>query len=189
MQRAFIVHGWRGHPLDGWFPWLRAELEREGFSVQVPLMRSPYLPTRETWVPALRAHIGTPTDETYLVGYSLGCITVLRYLESLGVQHRVGGVVLIAGFTDDLGYAELLESYFPYPLAWEHVRARSLNGFIAISSDNDQYVPLTHADVFRQQLHATLIVLHGMRHFEESTGIREFPEARDAVLRLAGFSR
>jgi len=30
-KRVFIVHGWGGHPEEGWFPWLKKELERRGF--------------------------------------------------------------------------------------------------------------------------------------------------------------
>ena len=27
MQRVFIIHGWDGYPEEGWFPWLKKELE------------------------------------------------------------------------------------------------------------------------------------------------------------------
>ena len=28
-KRVFIVHGWGGHPDEGWFPWLSSELGSE----------------------------------------------------------------------------------------------------------------------------------------------------------------
>ncbi|PIP29922.1 hypothetical protein COU12_02115 [Candidatus Jorgensenbacteria bacterium CG10_big_fil_rev_8_21_14_0_10_54_38] len=36
MKRVFIVHGWDGYPEEGWFPWLKRELEARGFEVHVP---------------------------------------------------------------------------------------------------------------------------------------------------------
>ena len=29
MKRAFIIHGWDGYPAEGWFPWLKRELEKK----------------------------------------------------------------------------------------------------------------------------------------------------------------
>ena len=29
MKRVFIIHGWDGYPEEGWFPWLKEELEKE----------------------------------------------------------------------------------------------------------------------------------------------------------------
>jgi esterase/lipase len=37
MKKVFIIHGWDGYPEEGWFPWLKKELEKKGFSVFVPL--------------------------------------------------------------------------------------------------------------------------------------------------------
>ncbi len=45
MKRVFIVHGWDGYPTEGWFPWLKAELEKRGFTVAVPAMPHPERPT------------------------------------------------------------------------------------------------------------------------------------------------
>ena len=30
MSKVVIVHGWGGTPEEGWFPWLRRELEERG---------------------------------------------------------------------------------------------------------------------------------------------------------------
>lgn len=36
MKRIFIAHGWDGCPEEGWFPWLKKELEIREFEVFVP---------------------------------------------------------------------------------------------------------------------------------------------------------
>ena len=96
-KRAFIIHGWDGYPQEGWFPWLKAELEQRGFTVEVPSMPHPSKPTIEDWVNHLARLVGEPDEQTYLIGHSMGCQTILRYLASLNNQ-KIGGAVLVAGF-------------------------------------------------------------------------------------------
>lgn len=183
MPRVILVHGWDGNPNEGWFPWFKREMESRGFVVTVPTMRV-QPPEMRVWVPQLAETVGTPDADTYLIGHSAGCVTILRYLEGLPEGTQIGGAVLVAGFTDNLGYEEL-KNYFGTPINWPRIRSRA-RGFIAIHSDNDQYVPLRHGDVFQEQLGAEVIVLHDRKHFEGGSGITELPEARDAVLRLTG---
>jgi predicted alpha/beta hydrolase family esterase len=94
-NRAFIVHGWDGYPDEGWFPWLKKELEARDFEVKVPAMPNPIHPKINTWVSKLRSLAQGIDDETYFVGHSIGCQTILRYLQT--VQGRkAAGVVLVA---------------------------------------------------------------------------------------------
>ncbi|MDP3875283.1 MAG: alpha/beta hydrolase, partial [bacterium] len=67
MKRVFIVHGWDGHPEEGWFPWLKEELEKKGFEVSVPVMPNPAEPKIETWIPFLSQLVGTPDVNTFFV--------------------------------------------------------------------------------------------------------------------------
>lgn len=184
MLRVILIHGWEGHPEEGWFPWFKREMEAKGFVVTIPAMQPAEAPSRDAWVPQLAGVVDAPDADMYLVGHSAGCITILRYLEGLSDDQKVGGAVLVAGFTDDLGFKELT-NYFATPIDWPRIRARA-QGFVAIHSDNDKYVPLSHGDVFKEQLGAELIVLHDRKHFDGGSGITKLPEARDAVLQLAG---
>lgn len=104
MKRAFLIHGWEGDPEEEWRPWLKKELEKKGFEVYVPAMPDTATPTMEKWVPFLAEIVGKPDENCYFVGHSLGCITILRYLETLNEGEKVGGVVLVAGFGHDLEY-------------------------------------------------------------------------------------
>lgn len=186
MRRVILVHGWDGYPEEGWFPRFKKDLEEQGFVVTIPAMDPADAPTMTKWVPQLAKVVGTPDEDTYLVGHSAGCITILRYLEGLAAHVKVGGVVLVAGFTDNLGFEEL-KNYFTTPIDWPKIRSKA-DGFVAIHSDNDKYVPLSHADVFTRELGAEVVVLKGRHHFAGSDGTTELPEARDTVLQLAGLS-
>lgn len=65
------------------------------------------MPKLVKWLSKLQEVIGKPNRDLYLIGHSLGVITILRYLESLTGDEKIGGAVFVAGFTNDLGYQEL----------------------------------------------------------------------------------
>jgi len=183
MKRAIIVHCWEGVPEYCWYPWLKSELEEDGYDVMVPAMPETEEPKQILWVPHLAEIVGEPDDELVLIGHSVGCITILRYLEGLPEGVRVGRVVLVAGFTDDLGFDEL-KNYFQSSIDWSAIRSHC-SKFVAIHSDNDPFVPLGHADVFKEQLDAEVVVEHEKGHFsgtvDEEESCVELPSALAAV--------
>lgn len=191
-KRVFIVHGWDGYPEEGWFPWLKKELEVKGFEVRVPQMPDAANPRIEKWVPALAAAVGVADEETYFVGHSIGCQTVIRYLASLSESAKVGGVVCVAGWltrlTGDLS-AEEIEIARPWieaPIDFEKVR-RINSRFAAIFSDDDPFVLFNeNIALFREKLGAMIIVEHAKGHINGEAGVAELPSARDALLTLAG---
>lgn len=187
-MRAFLIHGWEGYPEEGWRPWLRDELKKAGFEVIVPSMPDADDPTMEKWVPYLIKVVGEPTENDFFVSHSLGCITTLRFIESL-TDEKVGGAVLVAGFGHDLdypGYKGELSSFFQSPLDWEKIKSHC-NKFAAIVSDNDPFVPLEHGELFKEKLGAKLIIEHNKRHFSGDDGISTLPSAKNAVLSLAKY--
>lgn len=181
--RVLIIHGWGGHPGEGWFPWLKRELEARGFAVTVPQMPDPDMPKLPEWLTTLQAAVGTPDTDTFFVGHSLGCYTIAKYLEGLPEGTRVGGAVFVAGFSGRLNIPEL-ENFYRTPLDWEVIKRRAQR-FVAIHSDNDPYVPLERGEEIRDNLGAELIVLPGMKHFSGDEGCCELSAVRDAVLELA----
>lgn len=183
-KRAFLIHGWEGYPEEGWRPWLKQELKKRGFEVYVPAMPDTATPTMGKWVPFLTQVVGKPDEDCYFVGHSLGCITILRYLETLKEGQRVGGVVLVAGFGHDLEYKDYkgeLSSFFRKPVDWEKIK-KHCKKFVAIHSDDDPWVPLKHNALFRYKLGAKAIIEHSMKHFSGDDGIMELPVVLDEVL-------
>lgn len=180
MKRAFLIHGWEGYPEEAWRPWLKKKLEGEGFEVYVPSMPDADNPKMGPWLECLREIVGTPDENCYFVGHSLGCITILRYLETLKEGEKVGGAVLVAGFTSTLGYEEL-ESFFTTPIGWEKIRA-ACPKFTAIHSDDDPDVSLHYGDFFKEELGAEVVVEHNKGHFAGDDNVTELPSAFSAVL-------
>src|SRR3989344_8692940 len=191
MKRVFIIHGWEGFPEEGWFPWLKKELEAKGFMVQVPAMPNTAEPKIESWVPFLQELIGTPDEDTYLVGHSIGCQTVIRYLSSLREDIKLGGVVLVAGWLlrliGDMSEDEIkiARPWIETPIDLENVKNHT-KSIVAVFSDNDEFVSLDNIDVFKEKLGARTILEHDKGHFSQETGIKELPLVLEELLKMTG---
>jgi len=191
MKRAVIVHCWDGYPEYCWYPYVKRELEAKGFQVQVPAFPETGEPKLDKWLPVLKEVVGHSDEDVYLIGHSVGCVTILRYLESLSEDEKVGGVVLVAGFTDDLSYIESIEdelkNFFETPILWNILQGRSKK-YVAIHSDDDPYVSLKYGDIFKEKLDAELIIKHGMRHFsgplDDEASCIELPDVMESVLKM-----
>lgn len=118
MKKVVIIHCWEGYPNYCWYPDTKKKLEDKGYEVVVPEMPETDFPKFEKWLIKLREVVEEPNENVYLIGHSLGCITILRYLESLKENEKIGGAILVAGFTDNLGYEEI-KSFFETPIDFE----------------------------------------------------------------------
>ena len=163
--------------------WLKTELERKGgFEVFNPAMPETNTPIFERWLSHLVKVVGEPQETDVFVGHSLGCITILRLLEGLKEGEKVGGVIFVAGFADNLGYQEI-DSFFAAPINFKKIKSHC-EKFVAIHSDNDPHVPLKHGDIFKEKLGAKLIKMHKMKHFIGDDGIAELSVVLEELLNL-----
>ena len=96
MKRVFLVHCWGGKPEGGWYSWIKDELERRNIKVIIPKMPNPVAPEINSWVNTLEKSVGKADENTYFIGHSVGCQTILRYLET--INQNVGGVLFVAGW-------------------------------------------------------------------------------------------
>ena len=194
-KRVFIVHGWDGNPEEGWFPWLKKELEAKGFQVFVPQLPEPEVPKINKWVPALAQAVGQADGETYFIGHSMGCQAIIRYLDTLPEGSKVGGAVFVAGFAKRLtnlgiedGEDEKVNNAIAAPwletlIDWPKVKT-ILPKSIAIFSDNDPFVPLDNQDDFKEKLNSQIIVEHQKGHLSGENGIFELPTVLNSLLTL-----
>lgn len=186
-KRVFLIHGWDGYPEEGWRPWLKKELEQRGYEVSVPAMPDTSNPTLKKWLDHLQSVVGSPDEQCYFVGHSLGCITILRYLESLEDKQRVGGSIFVAGFSSDLeyeGYKKELKSFFEKSLNWQSIK-KHCKKFVAIHSADDKWVLMKHVDIFGEKLNATVIKMNEMKHFSGDDGITELPIVLDELIAMS----
>lgn len=132
MRNAIILHGTGSSPNHFWHPWLKDELEREGFSVWVPQLPDAEVPVLSKWLPFVLEN-GKIDKETVLIGHSAGCPLILSILENLNI--RIPKVVLVAGFGRRIGEKDQI-SQTSYD--WEKIK-NNVSEIIYINSDNDPW--------------------------------------------------
>ena len=188
MKKVYIVHGWGGNPDEPMLKWLRETLIIRGYEVIAPNMPHPDVPTIEDWVSYLDLNIKDPNKDTYLAGHSVGCQTILRYMENLPETTKIGGVILIAPWiklsVENLGEDESPEIAKPWmetKIDYKKIISHS-NNFSAIFSDNDPFVPLSeNENLIKENLNAKTIVLHNKGHFTEDDGVSSLPEVLEIL--------
>lgn len=189
-KRVFIIHGWDGYPEEGWFPWLKKELEKRGFQVKVPIMPEPAEPKIDAWVFYLAQIVGDVDENTFFVGHSIGCQTILRYLESLPADKKVGGAVFVAGWfvLSDLEAEEekiIRKPWLETPIDFNKVKAATKN-FVAVFSEDDPVVPIKeNRKLFEERLNPKIIVENKRGHFSGSDGVVELPAVLDELLKMS----
>ena len=97
MKRIFIVHGWDFNPSMNWYPKLKKKLEEKGYKVIVPLMPNSSIPNIDDWVNHLKKTVGSLDEETFFIGHSIGCQTIMRFLEKEKSKVKVPKILFVAG--------------------------------------------------------------------------------------------
>lgn len=183
MKKVFLIHGWGGTGSGGWFDWLKVELPKKGFEVESFDMPNTEHPKIELWVGYLEEKIN-PEDideRTFFIGHSIGCQTIMRFLEKLHKHKKVGGCVFVAGWFDLINMEEE-EMEIAHPWINERIHFERVldhcNNFLALFSDDDPYVDLSEVEKFEKDLGAKTIIKKNKGHFNE---VNEIPEILEFV--------
>jgi hypothetical protein len=166
----FIVPRWAGRPDTDFYLWLESQIReaRQGItSVRTLDMPNPAQPTIEAWVGALAKAVGpTPEPSTLLMGHSVGCQTVIRYLATLPPGRVIDGVLLVAAWWDVDKPWESIVPWIETPVDLARVRAAARR-FVVLQSDNDPFTA-DHARnrrLWEERLGAEVVLAPGARHF------------------------
>lgn len=186
-KRVFIVHGWSGNPDEAWLSWIRKELQGKNCVVVSPQMPNPNNPKIEEWVSFITNLVSESDEQTFFVGHSIGCQTILRYLESTSPK-KVGGVILVAGWLnlqnlEDKESEEIARPWIETPIDFSKVK-QATSKITVFLSDNDPWVPLSDKKFFEEKLGAEVIVEKNRGHYTEDDGVKELPILRDKLLEL-----
>jgi len=172
MKNALILHGTSGTPNDFWFPWLKIELEKKGYTTSVPQLPNADNPDLKVWLPFILDNFKI-NAETVIIGHSSGCPLILSILENTVV--KIKQVVLVAGFIEPLNgelKAILQENY-----DWAKIKSHA-EEFVFFNSDNDPWgCDDTMGRRMFDSLGGTLIIRHD-GHFgsiKYDQPYREFP--------------
>ncbi|MFF2317372.1 RBBP9/YdeN family alpha/beta hydrolase [Arthrobacter sp. NPDC058097] len=180
VQRVVIVHGYEASPDANWFPWLQGALEAEGIAVAVVPLPAPDSPDAAAWEDAVSTALGVPDATTVVVAHSLGVVTALRVLAALSEPWELGGLVLVAGFTEPLEALPELDGFLASDVDVERV-ATSIGERTVICSDTDPFVPPAASGDLARRLGARLQVHQGAGHFMTEDGVTRLPALLDVI--------
>ncbi len=191
-KKVYIVHGWGSNSKSKKFIWLKNELEKKNFEVVLLDMPDTLRPKIEAWVGKLKEVVGLPDENIFFVGHSIGCQTIMRYLQTLPVDMKVGGAVFIAGWFKIEGLEKEGEEaiavgrpWIETPIDFEKVRSvcQKISVFL---SDNEPYGYIEeNKKIFEDKLGAKVIMEHNKGHFTEDDGIIDLPYVLEELLRIS----
>lgn len=185
-KQVVVIHGYMGHPQSNWFPWLKAELEKQNIEVVVPHMPDPAWPTMETWVQTVQNIVGTLDNQTILVGHSLGGTTLLRYLEIIEKPQRAAGTVLVASPIlppKALHLRGVKRSFFA--TAFDFTKIRQAAGEVcAIYSEDDPIVSIASGHILRDSLVDTYVEIPDGGHLNRKSGYTTFPLVLEKIMQV-----
>ena len=183
MKKVFIIHGFEGMPNGGWRPWLMSELEKLGVYACSLSMPTPEKPIESEWVAEISRHILPESpDDYYLVGHSLGAPVILRYLESAAPEIQIRGAVLTASPLDNVGI-EGIKDFFKTPFDFQTIKKKSSH-FAVIHGDDDDVVPVGHAEMMAEELDAELVIVPSGGHLTGSDGWYQLPQALESLRKM-----
>ena len=164
-----LLHCFGGSPNDDFFPWLKKELEKHGYKVQVPL-----LPHSDK----SRANEKDDMDvfwkkvkldkNTIIVAHSLGSVIALKALEKL--KHPIRKLVLAGGFLEPKfkDHDRSFSKTFSWKFNFNKIKANA-NNIVVIQDLNDDIIPREQAIKLSNALDVKLIEIPaGAPHFNSA---------------------
>ena len=178
LNNIFIIHGSFGSNIENWFPWLKEQLDNDNTLVTIPQFPINELQCYDNWKELFNYYynLGYINDKTTLIGHSIGCIFIVKYL--LEKKIKVNKIILISGFNN----YKLIEEFDKVNKSFFMGEAEfnSLNDYaneiISIHSDNDPYISLEELKRFSSAIHSKEILIEKAGHFNVTAGYKTFEE-------------
>ncbi len=177
-----IVHGWGSNPNDNWYPWLKSKFLGQA-DVIIPELPNAKNPKSIEWISYLNKILPSPTKDTLYIGYALGSITVLNYLQLLKLSKlSIAGYILVSGFDVTFPHEPLdpidaanFQAFTSTPLDYKYLTDIAKNRG-SITSANDPAVPINISLNLSKKLMTESILVENAGRFTTSDGYTEFDE-------------
>lgn len=176
LKIIFIPGNGGGSINDGWFPYIKKELEKLGLTVVSRDFPDPILAREKYWLPFLKNELKAD-QHIMLIGHSSGAIAVMRFAEN----NKIYGSILIGAYYTDLGdKTEKLSGYFGHPWKWQNIK-NNQNWIVQFASTDDPYISIEEARFVRDNLKTEYHEYIDQGHFGEDKGKTEFPEIVEII--------
>lgn len=178
-KRVIIVHGWEASPTSDWIGWATQVFREKGYEVVTPLMPDTEYPVIEKWVGHLKLVAGVVDENTYFIGHSIGCQTIMRFAQT--IDTKAGGAIFVAGWfnlknMESKEEEEIAEPWIQNPIDYAKVKT-NLTKSVVVLGDDDPVVSYkeTKRD-FETRLGSEVVTLHGVGHISSDDGFGPFPK-------------
>lgn len=189
MNKIYMVHCWDGTKDDGWYPWLDKKIsnrDNKAIRFNMPNTANPKI---QEWVLELDKQVDGLDENTYFVGHSIGCQTIMRYLENKDVK-KIGGILFVAPWLDLLPEAVSDEESFNTAKPWidtiinfEKIK-KMTDKITCIFSDNDYFVSLEQEKIFKEQLNSKTIIVNGKGHISADDGVNKLDVIYNSLVEM-----
>lgn len=189
MNKIYVVHCWEGTKDDGWYPWLDKKIsdnENKVFRFNMPDTANPKI---DSWVSELDKQVNQLDEHTFFVGHSIGCQTIMRYLEMKDTK-KIGGILFVAPWLDLLPEAVSDEESYNTAIPWlstpiNFKKIKSIAPKITcIFSDDDYFVSLAQEKKFKELLGAKTLIVKEKGHISAEDGIEELEDIYNALFNI-----
>lgn len=177
--RIIFIHGNQTSHWSScsWVPWLKGELEKQGFLTFFETFPDSIIAREMYWIPFLEEHIQAG-EKDILVGWSSGGTAAMRYAE----HHKILGSVLIAPcYTDLDDELERQAGYYDRPWDWDKIK-HNQEHIALVYGDRDQFIPQEDFQYIAEQLDPTVLKISNDDHFIER---ETFPEVLKYLISLS----
>lgn len=167
----YVVHGYTANSKANWYPDLKNHLESESIVVHIFDMPSPHAPVEKEWLDLLEAKITNFDEKSIYIGHSLGCVTILKFLEDKNIDN-IESLFLVSGFVEDSPIPELSEfvdGKINYSKFIETIKNR-----IVVSAEDDDIIPYQYSEKLAKKLNAQFNLLKTGKHFIDRDGFVKF---------------
>lgn len=189
MKKIYLVHCWDGTSSDGWYPWLEEKINDQNIKLIKFDMPNTANPKIEEWVDYLNSKVDLLNEETYFIGHSIGCQTILRYLETKEIT-MIGGILFVAPWLDLLPEAiededsyNTAQPWINTPIDFEKVK-QFTNNISCIFSYNDYFVSIEQEKEFRNKLNANIIIVNNKGHISQDDDVNDLQEILDLTQKM-----
>ncbi|MBD2768202.1 alpha/beta hydrolase [Hymenobacter sp. BT664] len=182
MNRVVLSHACPATPETAWYPYIRQKLTQKGFEMEIPQLPDPEHSRLQSWQNAFAPIADEAPANTVLIGHSLGCINVLRYLEQYEGADKFPLVILVAPPAFDLGYPNLAD-FFATPLDFSGLKQKAEKVVVLVTPTDRvlQPEPVQHGLKYVQEAGAKLIVLAEGGHFAPFDNVTELKEIVEEI--------
>ncbi|CAG9296650.1 RBBP9/YdeN family alpha/beta hydrolase [Celerinatantimonas diazotrophica] len=179
MTHIYLVHGYTASIDSHWFPWLERSLAREFPQVTLTRIAMPNsnAPEVERWLGTLNQQLNCDPS-TILIGHSLGCITLLRYLAQSGSP--IKGLLLVSGFAASVAHLKELDPFVDVELPYMQLQ-KQIPHRVMLLSDNDDVIPPSYSEQLARDLRMKQVKVKGYGHFVAREGVTSLPQALQVI--------